>query len=42
MLAGALPDDWETTLPVFMPDSDEMATLKREEDCFAMNQELSL
>jgi hypothetical protein len=42
MLAGALPDDWETTLPVFMPDSGEMATLKREEDRFAMNQELSL
>jgi transketolase len=26
VLSGVLPDDWETTLPVFMPDSGEMAT----------------
>ena len=26
MLGGVLPDDWETTLPVFMPDSGEIAT----------------
>jgi transketolase len=35
MLAGELPDDWETTLPVFMPDSGEMAT--RDAGRLAMN-----
>ena len=35
MLAGGLPDDWETTLPVFTPDSGDMAT--RDAGGLAMN-----
>ncbi len=35
MLGGVLPDDWETTLPVFMPESGEMAT--RDAGGVAMN-----
>ena len=35
MLAGELPDDWETTLPIFTPDSGEMAT--RDAGGLAMN-----
>jgi transketolase len=34
-LAGELPDDWETTLPIFTPDSGEMAT--RDAGGLAMN-----
>lgn len=35
MLDGELPDDWETTLPIFTPDSGEMAT--RDAGGLAMN-----
>ena len=35
ILAGELPDDWETTLPIFTPDSREMAT--RDAGGLAMN-----
>jgi transketolase len=35
MLAGELPDGWETTLPVLMPNSGEMAT--RDAGGLAMN-----